>query len=121
MRHPASADDSSYDQQNPLFPKMHVNDRDQAGGSGGGGPKPPPRNKMAIYDHQPAAAGSVHTSQRINTSTATLLPATMPPPPPLLSHPKYSGISPSGCSVCYVSFYISYLCHSKRGYLQLQD
>ncbi|KAL9662614.1 hypothetical protein QQ045_027447 [Rhodiola kirilowii] len=99
MRERGKADHPSADDKlvhsRPLFPKMHVNDRDQAGG-----PKPPPRNKMALFE-QPAApaAASIITSHGITTSTA------QPNKPPLLQLPpsKYSGISPSGSSIYCVS------------------
>uniref|UniRef100_A0A7N0UXN9 Early flowering 3 n=1 Tax=Kalanchoe fedtschenkoi TaxID=63787 RepID=A0A7N0UXN9_KALFE len=73
---------------NPLFPRMHVNDRDK-----GGGPKPPPRNKMALYEQPPAAAAAATATSHRIICTA---PPAFPFPPP-----KYSAVATSASSSNY--------------------
>ncbi|KAJ6815894.1 protein HEADING DATE 3B-like [Iris pallida] len=68
----------------PLFPRLHVNDREK------GGPRAPPRNKMALYEQLSIP------SKRFSSSSSTLSPALdkagSPPPP----RPQSSGIQANG-------------------------
>jgi len=69
----------------PLFPRLHVNDREKRG------PRAPPRNKMALYEQFSIP------SQRFNTSAASSVPVPNPP------H-KSSTLATSGSSsqVCFL-------------------
>ncbi|XP_077210424.1 ELF3-like protein 2 [Tasmannia lanceolata] len=53
----------------PLFPRLHVNDREK------GGPRAPPRNKMALYEQFSIPSQKFNSSASAPHSSSTLVPS----------------------------------------------